>query len=112
MAGGGQATEGSFSFFAAWLLLHEKADDWLKDALRRAKETPTEARKDYQSFLLGVESQKEHLKGIFSEALVHELRHVGFVHRDDAAGGADEIGELRERIAALEDQLSRIKEKI
>lgn len=112
MAADGQPPQGSFSFFAAWLLLHEKADDWLKDAVRRARETPTEARKDYQSFLLGVESEKEQLKGIFSEALVHELRHLGFVHQEDASGSRDEIGELRERIAALEEQLSRLKERI
>ena len=34
----GPGEKGSLAFFGAWLLLHEKADDWIRDALRRARE--------------------------------------------------------------------------
>jgi polyhydroxyalkanoate synthesis regulator phasin len=103
---------GPHSFFAAWLLLHEKADDWLKDAIRRANETPGEARKEYQNFLLSVDKEKEYLKSIFSEALVCEFRHLGFLHQEDISAQGDELRQLKERLRAMEDQLSRLKEKV
>lgn len=99
--------KGSHSFFAAWMLLHEKADDWLRDAVRRARETPSEARRDYQDFLLSVDSEKEALKAVFADALVHELRRMGFAHRDDEAALRDEVDELRRRLKGLEERLER-----
>ncbi|PLX43356.1 MAG: hypothetical protein C0609_08405 [Deltaproteobacteria bacterium] len=101
---------GGFSFFAAWMLLHEKADDWLRDALRRANETPEESRRDYQRFLLGVDREKEALKGIFSEAFTYELKHLGFIHASDDRQLSEEVSELRERMRALETQLEKLKE--
>jgi polyhydroxyalkanoate synthesis regulator phasin len=98
---------GSHGFFAAWLLLHEKADDWLRDAMKRARETPEETRRDYQEFLLGVDREKEMLKGVFADALVNELRHMGFSHRDDSEDLKAEIQTLRGRIAGLEEKLER-----
>ncbi|PLX41012.1 MAG: hypothetical protein C0608_07115 [Deltaproteobacteria bacterium] len=100
---------GGFSFFAAWMLLHEKADDWLRDALRRANEAPEESRRDYQRFLIGVDREKEALKGIFSEAITCELKHLGFIHESDEEKLSEEVSELRERIRALETKLERIK---
>ena len=112
MADNDNIAGGPHSFFAAWLLLHEKADEWLKDAVRRANETPGEARKEYQNFLLSVDREKEYLKGIFSEALVCEFRHLGFLHGDDLSAQGEELRQVKERLCALEDQLSRLKEKI
>lgn len=97
----------SHGFFAAWLLLHEKADDWLRDAMRRAKETPEESRKDYQEFLLGVDREKEMLKGVFADALVNELKHMGFRHQSDSDELKAEVEALRSRIAGLEEKLER-----
>ena len=102
---------GNHGFFAAWLLLHEKADDWLRDAMRRARETPDETRKEYQRFLLEVDREKETLKAVFAEALVHELRHVGFVHKEDREALEDEVASLRERLRGLEDRLDRLQEE-
>ena len=98
---------GSYSFFAAWMLLHEKADDWLRDAVRRARETPEESRKDYQQFLLSVEQEKEALKAVFADAMVHELRHMGFIHRDDRDALKAQVDNLRDRLAGLEEKLER-----
>ena len=78
------AEKGSLTFFASWLLLHEKADDWICDALRRARETPEDLRQEYQQFLVAVEHEKEGLKGLLAEAFGNEIRQLGFVHRDDA----------------------------
>ncbi len=103
--------EGSHSFFAAWLLLHEKADDWLRDAMRRARETPEESRKEYQQFLLDVDHEKEALKSVFAEAMVHELRHLGFVHRDDRDDLRAEMEALRERLRGLEDRMEHLRER-
>ena len=100
---------GSYSFFAAWMLLHEKADDWLRDAVRRAEETPEQSRHDYQQFLLGVEKEKESLKSIFADAMVHEFRHMGFVHQSDQSSLQTEVDNLRERLAGLEEKLERFQ---
>lgn len=101
---------GSYSFFAAWMLLHEKADDWLRDAIRRANETPAEARRDYQTFLLSVDREKEAMKSLFADAVVHELRRMGFSHKEDAEELSSELDELRRRIRGLEDRLERLGE--
>lgn len=98
---------GSHGFFAAWMFLHEKADDWLRDAVRRAGETPPEARRDYQTFLLDADREKEAMKGILSEALVWELRHAGFLHREEAEALREEIELLRRRLAGMEEKLER-----
>ncbi|MDW7709906.1 MAG: hypothetical protein SCH98_05485 [Deferrisomatales bacterium] len=99
--------KGSLAFFGAWLLLHEKADDWIRDALRRARETPQDVRQQYQEFLLAVEQEKESLKGILSEAFTAELRQMGFLHRDDGTDLRAEVEELRARLRGLEEKLER-----
>jgi polyhydroxyalkanoate synthesis regulator phasin len=100
--------KGSLAFFAAWLLLHEKADDWIRDALRRARETPEDLRHEYQQFLMSVETEKEALRGLLSDAFTNEIRQRGFVHRDETAALRAEVDDLRGRIRGLEDKLERI----
>jgi hypothetical protein len=102
------AEKGSLTFFAAWLLLHEKADDWIRDALRRASETPEDFRSEYQRFLLSVEREKEALKGLLTGAVANELRQLGFLHREEAGDLLRELQELRARLAGLEEKLERV----
>ena len=102
------AEKGSLAFFASWLLLHEKADDWIRDALRRAQETPEDLRQEYQRFLLAVEREKEGLKGLLGEAFRNEIRQLGFVHREESEQLRAEMGDLRERLRGLEDKLERL----
>lgn len=101
------AEKGSLAFFAAWLLLHEKADDWIRDALRRARETPEDVRQEYQRFLLAVEQEKEGLKGLLAAAFTAEIRQMGFLHRDDGADLRAEVEDLRGRLRGLEEKLER-----
>ncbi|MBI5016800.1 MAG: hypothetical protein HZB55_15110 [Deltaproteobacteria bacterium] len=103
----GPAEKGSLAFFGAWLLLHEKADDWIRDALRRARETPEALRGEYHRFLLSVEREKEALKGIAAEAFRNELGHLGFLHRDDVASLRLEMDDLRRRLQGMEEKLER-----
>lgn len=102
------AEKGSLTFLASWLLLHEKADDWIRDALHRARETPEDLRQEYQRFLLAVEREKEGLKGLLGEAFGNEIRQLGFVHRDEAEALAGEVEELRQRLRGLEEKLERL----
>lgn len=102
------AEKGSLAFFAAWLLLHEKADDWIRDAMRRARETPEELRHEYQEFLLAVEREKDALKGLLSEAFSNEIRQMGFFHRDDAASLQAQVDDLHRRLRGLEEKLERL----
>ncbi|MBI5446594.1 MAG: hypothetical protein HY900_35925 [Deltaproteobacteria bacterium] len=101
------AEKGSLTFFAAWLLLHEKADDWIRDALRRATETPEDLRNEYHRFLLAVEREKETLKRILSQAAANEVRQLGFVHREELGGLVQELEDLRSRLSGLEEKLER-----
>jgi len=104
----GPGEKGSLAFFAAWLLLHEKADDWIRDALRRAQETPEDVRQDYQRFLLAVEREKEAMKGLLASAFTAEFRQMGFLHREDASALGAEVADLRARLRGLEDKLERL----
>ncbi len=99
---------GSLAFFGLWLLLHEKADDWIREAIRRARETPEEVRTEYQDFLLAVEREKEKLKGVFGEAVRNQLQAMGFVDRDEAERLRAEVEELRDRLRALEERVERV----
>lgn len=101
------AEKGSLTFFAAWLLLHEKADDWIRDALRRARETPDAVRTEYQQFLVSVEREKEALKTLAADALRNEVRALGFLDREEAETLRLEVEELRRRLRGLEDKLDR-----
>lgn len=100
--------KGSLTFFAAWLLLHEKADDWIRDALRRARETPEDLRSEYHRFLLVVEREKEALKALLSDSLRNELGRLGFSRREDAQELRQEVEDLRERLRGLEEKLERV----
>jgi polyhydroxyalkanoate synthesis regulator phasin len=102
------AEKGSLAFFAAWLLAHEKADDWIRDALRRARETPEALRHEYQRLLISVEQEKEALKSLLSEAFANEIRQLGFIHRDEAVSLRSEVEDLRERVRGLEEKLERV----
>lgn len=102
------AEKGTLSFFAVWLLLHEKADDWIRDLLRRARETPEDLRKEYQNFLLRVEEEKDFLKGLLSEALINEIRELGFVHTEDASELRDGLNDLKARLRGLEEKIERL----
>ena len=99
--------KGGLSFFATWLLLHEKADDWIRDAIRRARETPEDVRHDYQLFLLEVEREKEALKSIAAEAFTNEIKQMGFVHADDTHDLKAELDELRRRLRGIEEKMER-----
>jgi hypothetical protein len=99
--------KGSLAFFGAWLLLHEKADDWIRDALCRARETPEALRNEYHLFLLSVEREKEALKALAAEAFRNELGHLGFLHRDDVATLRLEMEDLRDRLRGMEEKLER-----
>lgn len=101
------AEKGSLAFFGAWLLLHEKADDWIRDALRRARETPEALRDEYHRFLLSVEREKEALKAIAADAFRNELGQLGFLHRDDVETLRREMEDLRSRLRGMEDKLER-----
>ncbi len=105
----GPGEKGSLAFFGLWLLLHEKADDWIRDALRRARETPEDVRDEYQRFLLAVEHEKEMLRGILGQALRNQIRKMGFVDEDEMEGLRAEVTELRDRLRGLEDRVERIR---
>ncbi len=95
-------------FFAAWMLLHEKADDWLKDAIARAENTPEEARRDYQAFLLTANSEKETLKALFADAMLHEIKAMGFVHEDEIKKQGEQTEKLVKRLEGVEEKLERL----
>jgi hypothetical protein len=101
------AEKGSLALFGAWLLLHEKADDWIRDALRRARETPEALRDEYHRFLLSVEREKEALKAIAAQAFRNEVGHLGFLHRDDVASLRLEMEDLKSRLRGMEEKLGR-----
>lgn len=104
----GPAEKGSLAFFAAWLLLHEKADDWIRDALRRARETPEALRNEYHRFLVSVEEEKEALKALAADALRNELTHLGFLDQKEADALRGEVEDLRKRLRGLEEKLERV----
>ncbi len=99
--------KGSLAFFAAWLLLHEKADDWIRDALRRAQETPEAVRGEYQRFLLAVEAEKEALKGVLADGFRNEIRQLGFLDGEEAEALRGELEDLRARLRGLEERVAR-----
>ncbi len=104
----GPGEKGSLAFFGLWLLLHEKADDWIRDAIRRARETPDDVRDEYQRFLLAVEHEKEMLKGILGQALRNQIRDMGFVGEAEVEDLRAEVAELRDRLRGLEDRVERL----
>ncbi len=100
--------KGSLAFFGLWLLLHEKADDWIRDAIRRARETPEDVRDEYERFLLAVDREKELLKGVVGRMAANQIRALGFLGPEEARALRDELRELRERLRALEERLDRM----
>ena len=94
--------KGITTFFAAWLLAHEIADDMIRDTIDKGKMAPEEKKKFLDEFAVAVEEEKEELKKTIPEVAQKTLKEMGLVP-------AKEVEMLRARVDELEKKIASIK---
>jgi len=94
--------KGVTTFFAAWLLAHEMADDIIRDTIKKGKMTPGEKKKFLDEFAVEVEKEKEDLKKRIPEVTHKALKEVGLVP-------AEEVEKMKARIDALEKKIASME---
>ncbi len=88
----------------AWLYLHEKADEVIKDLIEKGKVAPEEGRKFLDEFSVRVEKEKEEIKETIADLLQASFKDFGFLTKKD-------IVELVNRLEKLENKVAHLEKK-
>ncbi len=94
--------KGLLTSLGLWLLLHEKADEIIRDLVKKGKMAPEEGRRFLDELALRAEKEKEAIKEEFGSRSKAILREMGFVIRDDWE-------ELLKRVDKLEKKAAPTK---
>jgi polyhydroxyalkanoate synthesis regulator phasin len=87
-----------------WLLLHEKADDIIKEMIEQGKIAPEEGRKFLDELSVRVEKEKNSLKGKMKSYSQIRISELGFVTKS-------EFEKLSARVDSLEKKGKKVRKK-
>jgi polyhydroxyalkanoate synthesis regulator phasin len=90
--------KGFLASLGFWLLLHEKADEIIRDLIRKGKMAPEEGRKFLDELAKKAEEEKEAIKERIGEITQTTFKEFGFVTKE-------EYESLLKRIEKLEKEV-------
>ena len=96
--------KGFLASLGFWLLLHEKADEIIRDLIEKGKMAPEEGRKFLDELAKRAEEEKEAIKERMGDIAQTTFKDFGFVTRE-------EYETLLKRIEELEKKLEEKKGK-
>ncbi|MCK4777608.1 MAG: hypothetical protein KAS39_04465 [Actinomycetia bacterium] len=94
-----------------WLLLHEKADDIIKEMIEQGKIAPEEGRKFIEELSIRVEKEKEGLKEKVTDFSHTRIRELGFVSRSDFEKLADRVNVLEKKKKTAKKKSPKVDRK-
>ncbi|MHB0976995.1 MAG: hypothetical protein ACYC1U_07350 [Candidatus Aquicultorales bacterium] len=92
--------KGLTSFFGAWLLVHEKADDVIRDVISKSRGKPEQERDFADRLTVEIDEEKEALKGKLNHALGHETT------------SNEDVRRLEEMLNRISERLEKLEKKI
>lgn len=101
--------KGVLTTLAAWLLIHEKADEMIKDMIERGKKAPEGSKKFLEELSWKVDEEKEGLKKRLGENVEKTLRESGCATGRDIEEIKLRLEELEGRISVLENTKKKSK---
>ncbi len=102
------------SFYAslgAWLYLHEKADEIIKDLIAKGKMAPEEGKTFLNEVSKRVEDEKEIIKEKFSNSMDYVFEETGLATKKDLNELKDDLKKLDKRLNRIEKSKSKSKKR-
>lgn len=84
-----------------WLLVHEVADDFIRDSVKRSREKPEEKRTLLEELIVNAAKEKEVLRKDTGDVAVDTLSKAGL-------GTKEELEKLIERLNAVENKIKNV----
>lgn len=103
--------KGFYTTLGAWLLVHEKADEILKEMVAKGKAAPEEGRTSIDDISQRVDEEKEEVKQWLGESLASVLRDAGAPTKQDLDSLSSRLEEIEDRLAVVEAKEISIEKK-
>lgn len=103
--------KGILTTLGFWLLVHEKADEIIKDMIEKGKIAPEEGKHFLDELSQRVDGEKEVLRKKFSSATTSTLSQAGLATKKDLDQLASRLKKIEARLDTLEGKRSTAKAK-
>ncbi len=103
--------KGLYTTLGAWLLIHEKADEIMKDMVAKGKEAPEGARSAMDEMSKRVDEEKEQIKSWIAENSTTAMAEAGLVTQKQLDEIAARLDEIESRLAVVEAKEISIEKK-
>ena len=87
-----------------WLLIHEKADDVIRDLVKKGKMAPEEGKHFWEELSSKVDDEKEELKEKIKGSAHSAIKEAGGVTKDELEKLNLKMAELEGRITVIENK--------
>ncbi len=91
-----------YATLGAWLYIHEKADEVIKDLVNKGKLAPEEGKTFLDEISKRADDEKEQLKERFSSGFKSFFEETGLASKEDIKNLRDLLAQLENRISSLE----------
>ncbi|RJQ56319.1 MAG: hypothetical protein C4521_00650 [Actinobacteria bacterium] len=105
------AEKGLYTMLGAWLLIHEKADEIMKEMVAKGKEAPEGGRSVVDEMSKRVDEEKEELKGWIAQNMSSAMREAGMATKEDIDDIRARMDEIESRLAVVEAKEISIEKK-
>lgn len=103
--------KGFYTTLGAWLLVHEKADEIMREMIAKGKEAPEGSRRVIDEMSKRVDDEKEEIKQVFAEGVSSALRDTGVATKEQLEELSSRLDEIDDRLAVVEAKEISIEKK-
>lgn len=98
--------KGLLTSLGLWLLLHEKADEIIRDLVEKGRMAPGEGRRFLDELALRIDKEKEVIREEFGTRSKAVLREMGLVTRDEWENLLKRVDELEKKVTSFKRRAS------
>lgn len=96
--------KGVLATLGFWLLVHEKADDVIRDMIKKGKMAPEEGKHFLEELSGKVDDEKEEIKKRIGSSVRSAIKEAGGVTKEEIEKLELKMSELEGRISVLENK--------
>ncbi len=106
------ADKGLMMLLGFWLLLHEKADNFVRNLIAKGEKAPPGEREGVEDFFLRIDKEKQELERLFKSGIKSSLKDSGLVAREELEEIAFQMQELKNTLEMINRRLANIEAKV
>lgn len=103
--------KGIYTTLGAWLLIHEKADEIMKEMVAKGKDAPEGSRRIIDEMSQRVDEEKDEIKDWLSDAMTSAFADTGVATKDQIEALSARLDEIEGRLAVVEGKEISIEKK-